>query len=147
MSGKTRMFLASLLVAVIGMTGLATPAQAVAPMTGVTATAQAVSGQERAFTDCAVYPGTVCFHQYGNFTGRVWRQTPDEIGSCRNLAPDNFNDTASTAFNNIEHSYSVRIYQHENCTGSYKILVSGYYYVFTGDWWDNRTSSVRLIAA
>jgi hypothetical protein len=121
--------------------------QTAATQTVVQTSVAQTAAAQRAFTDCAIYAGTVCFHERPDYTGRVWRQTPDEIGACRNFAPDNFDNQASTAFNNVEHSYSIRIYQYENCTGAYKILVSGYYYTFANDWWNDKPSSVRIIAA
>jgi hypothetical protein len=131
----------SALVALVASFVLVTPVQA-APVT------MSVSQAQMAFTDCAVYAGTVCFHERPDYTGRVWRQTPEEIGSCRNFGPDNFDNQASTAFNNVEHSFSIRIYRYANCTGESMILVSGYYYSFgNGAHWNDLASSVAAIAA
>jgi hypothetical protein len=102
------------------------------------------------FADCAAYEGTICFTEFPNFTGQIWRQFPWQIAGgsgCRNFGPDGFDNEASTAFNNIEHSYSVRIWQYPNCTGESLILVSGSYYVFSGYWWNDKASSVEVTAA
>jgi hypothetical protein len=121
-------FLTASLAAVLVSVSIATPAQA-------------------AYSDCSAYPGTICFHQYTNYTGQVWRQYPWEINGCRSLVPDNFNDKASTAFNTTPHSYSVRVWQHSNCTGDSFTLNSNSVYNFAGNGWDNRISAVEVIAA
>jgi hypothetical protein len=108
---------------------------------GTTVPAQA------AYSDCAAWANTVCFHQYTDYTGQVWRQTPAQIGDCKNMGT--FNDKASTAFNTTTH-YMVIVYQLTDCGGNYFIVGSGMSYAFTGGsanaWWDNRISSVQVIA-
>lgn len=122
-----RRFLAATGAAILLSLGFATPAQA-------------------AYSDCGSYQGTVCFHQWTNYEGRVWRQLPTQIFGCRSLVPDNFNDIASTAFNLVSSSYSVRVWEHSNCTGDSFIMGVGSYN-FNGNWWDNRISAVEVIAA
>ncbi len=119
--------LALVIAAVLLSVGIATPAQAV-------------------FSDCSAYAGTICFHQHSDFTGQVWRQYPHEINGCRNLGPDGFDNKASTAFNSTAHSYSVRVWQYNNCTGETFTLASSSFYQFNGNWWNDRISSVEVIA-
>lgn len=103
-----------------------------------------------AYSDCAAYPGTICFHEHSDFTGQVWRQYPWQIAGgsgCRNVGPDGFDNEASTAFNLVTHSYSVRVWQWNNCTGDSFILAGGQYYNFAGNWWNDRISAIEVIAA
>jgi hypothetical protein len=121
--------LAGIAVAAFMLFGTAVPAQA-------------------AYNDCAAYSNVVCFHQFSDYTGTVWRQTPAQIGSCKNVGAA-FDNKASTAFNTTAH-YAVIVYQLENCSGAEFTVGSGYSYVFTGSannsWWDNRISSVEVVA-
>lgn len=127
MRNKIKMFLAALLATTVMTVGTAVPAQA-------------------AYLDCAGYPGTICFTEFPNFTGQVWRQFPGQISGRRNVSPENFDNEASTAFNNTPGGYYVAIWQYQNCTGASFSLASGSYYVFTGNWWNDKMSSIEVIA-
>lgn len=124
-----RKIFAALVSGLILSLGLVTPAQA-------------------AYSDCSSYPGTVCMHQYSNYTGIVWRQYPSQINGCRNLAPDNFDNRAGTLFNGTTH-HLVIAYQFANCGGNYFLANSGYAYAFSGGsenaWWNDRISSIEVI--
>lgn len=105
----------------------------------------APSPAQAVWSDCAAYPGTVCFHQYPDFTGRVWRQYPGQIVGCRSMVPDNFNDVASTAFNSTD-DHILYLYEHVGCTGAVLVLGAGDVRGFatTNTWWNNRVSSLRV---
>jgi hypothetical protein len=120
--------IAALAVATLGMVGLTTtPAQA-------------------AYSDCSAYGGTICMHQHSNFTGQVWRQYPSQISGCRNLSPDDFNDEASTVFNNTT-THILYLYQHSGCTGEELSIPKGGVRSFasTNTWWNDRASSVYVL--
>jgi hypothetical protein len=98
------------------------------------------------WSDCAAYNDVVCFHQYGNFTGQVWRQRTGQFPTgCRNFAPENFENKASTAFNRTT-NYQLRVYSGPSCTGEYVGLRPGNVqsFVQTNTWFDNRASSARV---
>jgi hypothetical protein len=104
------------------------------------------SPAQAAYSDCAAFDRVACFHQYGDFTGQVWRQTTGQFPTgCRDLSYANFNDKASTAFNRTT-NYTLRVYVDSGCTGSYVTLSPGEVMSFPGDapWFDNRASSARL---
>ncbi len=115
---------------------------------GVQAPAQAV------ITDCSAYPGTICFHQYSNYTGVVWRQYPYQISGCVNMTDWGWNDRAGTAFNSTQAGYQLYLYEHVGCNapgqpqGADFILASGQYVQFTGSlaWWNDKVSSIRVLA-
>jgi hypothetical protein len=104
------------------------------------------SPAQASWSDCGAYTGVACFHQFGDFTGRVWRQTTGQFpAGCRNLDYGDFNDRASTAFNQTT-NYTLRVYVHANCTGNYLTLSPGEVMSFPGDapWFDNQASSAKM---
>lgn len=123
-------FMAAVAVAVLGLVGAltgASPAQAV-------------------WSDCAAYSNVVCFHQYPDFTGRVWRQLTGQFPTgCRNFAPESFDNMASTAFNRTS-NYQLRVYQGSGCTGSYVFIGPGDVQSFgdTNTWFNNTASSAKI---
>ncbi len=130
MHDKIKRLLTVAIVAVIGAFGglaVASPAMA-------------------SYSDCAAYSGVVCFHQYPDFTGQVWRQTTGQFPTgCRDLTYANFDNKASTAFN-LTTDYIMRVYQGYGCTGSYVGLSPGDFESFgqTNTWFNNTASSVKL---
>jgi len=103
------------------------------------------SPAQAAYSDCAAYENTVCFHQHGNFTGTVWRQYPGQIINCRDMSPDSFNDKASTVFNSTS-EYILHVYEHSNCSGASMSVGRGDIRSFstTNTWWNDRISSIRM---
>jgi hypothetical protein len=67
-----------------------------------------------AIQDCTSYPGTVCMAQNRDWSGRIWRQYPDQINGCRRLT--GFDNQAS-AMITPGHVY-VELFDNTNCTGS-----------------------------
>lgn len=121
---------------------LATAAAVVVGFFGVVAMQ---SPAQATWSDCNAYSNVICFHQYPDFTGRVWRQLPGQIIACRNMWPDNFDNTASTVFNKTT-KYILYVYDGEGCTGTRKSFVPGDVESFgdTSTWWNNRISSIYL---
>jgi hypothetical protein len=122
---------------------LATLAVTVAVVAGVVAPS---TPAHATWSDCAAYTNVVCFHQYPNFTGQVWRQTTGQFPTgCRNFAPASFENKASTAFNRTT-NYQLRVYSGPNCTGDYVYLAPGKVQAFnqTNTWFDNTASSARV---
>jgi hypothetical protein len=106
---------------------------------------------QAAASDCTAFPGTICFHDNTNFTGSVWRQYPSQINGCRNLPAEGWNDRFGTAYNLTSSSYQLYLYQHINCgaDGGYDfIMASGSSLSFTGsyEWWNNKVSSIKVVA-
>ncbi len=103
-----------------------------------------------AASDCSAYVNVVCFHQYTNYTGLVWRQTVAQVASrCVNLTDwPGWNDRPSTAFNTSTGGYQLYLYENINCTGYDFILASGQNVSFTGSlaWWNDKVTSLYLYA-
>jgi hypothetical protein len=120
---KIRKFIASAAIAAVAAVGIATPAKA-------------------AWSDCGNYPGTVCLFAYPNWGLPIWRQYPDQINGCRNLT--GFDNVTTMASNNTAGSVRLTIYQYLNCGGAFFHINSGQYYDLSGDWWNDKASSVRV---
>ena len=118
-----------------------------ATVLGTASVLTAASPAQAAWSDCAAYSNVVCFHQFPDFTGQVWRQTSGQFPSsgCRNFAPDGFDNATSTAFNRTT-NYQLRVYQGAGCTGSYVYLAPGDVQAFnqTNTWFNNTGSSAKV---
>lgn len=79
------------------------------------ATLAAAAPAQAAPGDCFDYDNVICLTEHGNWTGRVWRQLPGQIGFCRNLTDDNFNDIASAWVNRTK--YRIHLYENIQCGG------------------------------
>lgn len=117
--------------------------------TGLLIGAGIASPAQAAYADCSPfnYPGTICFTEHGDYSGQVWRQLPSQIFGCRDLYHENFNDKASTFFNNTSSNYQLYLYQHIGCGGYDFIVASGQSGVFNGGnaWWNDKVSSIRIV--
>ncbi|EXG80605.1 hypothetical protein CryarDRAFT_1689 [Cryptosporangium arvum DSM 44712] len=76
-----------------------------------------------AYADCYNYLGTICLADNTDVTGQIWRQYPNQIGSCRNFSAEGFNDKASFAWFNIQRPSSaprphVVLWRHAGCSGT-----------------------------
>lgn len=103
---------------------------------GVQAPAQA------AWSDCN-YSGTVCLSTHSNWGTPVWRQTAAEINGCRDLTGF---DNVTTMVSNKIGGHVLVLYRYLDCQGETISLASGNYYDFTNNWWNDKVSSVELIA-
>jgi hypothetical protein len=100
---------------------------------------------EAASSDCYNYPGTVCLFAYPNWGLPIWRQFPWEIEGCRNLT--GFDNMATIIANNTTAGYTLVVYQYPNCGGATFSVGSNLYYNLANDWWNDKASSVRIIAS
>jgi hypothetical protein len=105
----------------------------------------AASPAMASYHDCQDYANTICMMDGSNYTGRVWRQTPDQIIGCRKLAPDNFNNMASLLWNNTRGEVWMYVYDNDNCTGASAYLASGGIWHLEGQPFDGKASSIRVI--
>jgi hypothetical protein len=116
---------------------LATVALTLAMAVGVTAQA--------AWSDCSNYPGTICLFAGPNYGLPIWRQFPREIDGCRNLT--GFDNVTTVAANLAPH-YAVYLYQYPGCTGAVVSLpTQGYVVSWSGHWFNDKASSIEVIAA
>lgn len=129
MGDKLKKFLAALAVAVIAAVGVSLPS----------------SPAQAAASDCNSYPGTICLFAGPNYALPIWRQYPSQINGCRNLAPDNFDNIATIIWNNTSGSVQLQVFQYANCSGATFNVNSTYLYSLSGDWWNDKASSLRVV--
>lgn len=76
----------------------------------------AASPAQAVASDCTAYNDVVCLIEHGDFTGRVWRQTPGQFPTgCRNLT--GYNNITTVGFNRTS-NYVMTLYVNSNCTGT-----------------------------
>lgn len=121
---KVRKFIAALAVTALAVFGVQAPAQA-------------------AWSDCGNYPGTICLFAHSGWGLPIWRQYPSQIGSCRNLT--GFDNTTTVAVNGADH-HTLVLHQYLGCEGESIVITSGNYADFAGTWWNDKPSSVQVIA-
>jgi hypothetical protein len=98
-----------------------------------------------AFSDCVSYLDTICLTQNSDWTGRVWRQLPEQIVGCRKFSADGFDNMASTVMNSTKSSVAVWLYDANNCTGASVYVNSGQYGTLSPWGFDNKPSSIKVI--
>jgi hypothetical protein len=123
---------------------LATLALAVVLTAGVTVPS---APAQAAWSDCGNYPGTVCLFAHGNWGLPIWRQTGEQVynapGHCRNLT--GFDNVTTMVSNNTSH-YVLIVWRYIGCTGDWFQADTGQYYDLSGGWWNDKPSSVSVIA-
>jgi hypothetical protein len=101
-------------------------------------------------SDCEPYIGTICLTENQDWSGRVWRQLPSQIGTptnpCRNFEAA-FNNKASIAANVTEGHVGYYLYDGANCTGRQVYIASA---GFVKLWllspsFDNKASSIKVL--
>jgi hypothetical protein len=105
----------------------------------------AVSPALAAASDCNAYPGTICLFAGPNYGLPIWRQYPSQINGCRNLT--GFDNVATIIWNNTSGSVQLNVFQYPNCSGATFNVNSTYLYNLSGDWWNDKASSVRVTLA
>lgn len=118
-----RKLIAAFMVASAAVLGAAVPAQA-------------------AWSDCGNYPGTVCLFAHANWGLPIWRQYPSQIDDCRDLT--GFDNVTTMISNNTSGHYILTVYRYLDCEGEYFTVSPGQYYNLSGDWWNDKASSVRV---
>lgn len=113
---------------------------------GITGGVVAASPAQAAWADCGNYPGTMCLFANDNWGTPIWRQFPSQMTACRNLSAENFNDKATIVSNNTSGHYILTVWEHSGCSGLSFDVGSGQYQNLTGNWWNDRASSVSVIA-
>ena len=111
----------------------------------VAAGALVASPASAAMADCTNYPGTICMVENANWTGQVWRQYPDQIVGCRRMSPDNFDNEASIIYNSVNYEVGLYVYDRSDCTGTSRYFGSNSGATLTGDWWNDKVSSIRVV--
>jgi len=94
-----------------------------------------------AWSDCTNYAGTFCLFANANGGNPIWRQTPAQVGTCRNLAAEGWNDTV-TSMRNMSSTYVIRLWQNSDCTGGPVEVLYGYNYDLTGNAWNDQFSAI-----
>jgi len=116
----------------------------VAAMVGITGTIFVGSPASAAIADCTAYENVVCLTENADWTGRVWRQTQEQVGNCTNFGSD-FNNKASLAANRYRGSVGFWLYDGANCTGARLYIESWRYHVLSEDHFDNKASSIKTV--
>jgi hypothetical protein len=120
---------------------LATLALAAVLTAGVTAPS---APAQAAWSDCSNYPGTICLFAGPNYGLPIWRQYPSQITGCRNLT--GFDNVTTIAANQATH-HLVVLWQYAGCGGeSITLPAQGYVINFSGSWWNDKPSSIEVIA-
>jgi len=116
-------------------------------MAALTVTALVTFGAQAparaAWSDCGNYPGTICLFANNNWGLPIWRQYPSQIGNCRNLT--GFDNVTTMAVNGAD-GHSLIGYRYLGCEGESLVITSGNYADFTGTWWNDKFSSVQVVA-
>lgn len=141
-----RRALSAMAITVLMAVGISAPASYAGPGDTVGASAGkgtvAVIGM-LAWSDCGNYPGTICLFANNNWGLPIWRQYPSQIGSCRNLT--GFDNVTTMAVNGAG-GHTLVLWRYLGCTGESLVITSGNYADLTGTWWNDKPSSVQVIA-
>jgi hypothetical protein len=115
-----------------------------ASITAITASLFVASPAQAAWSDCSNYAGTICLFANNNWGLPIWRQFPSQINGCRNLT--GFDNVTTMALTQAPH-HAVRLWENAGCTGQYYNLPNvGSYVDFSGSSWNDRASSIQVIA-
>jgi hypothetical protein len=117
----------------------------VAGIVALVASLSVVSPAQAASSDCYNYPGTICLFAAPNWGLPIWRQYPSQIQGCRNLT--GFDNVATVIANNTTAGYTLAVFQYPGCSGATFSVGSNLYYNLSGDWWNDKASSVMIIAS
>lgn len=99
---------------------------------------------QAAWSDCSNYPGTICLFAGPNYGLPIWRQYPSQIEGCRNLTGF---DNVTTIAANLSTHHAVYLYQYPGCGGEVISLpTQGYVIYFSGSWWNDKASSIEVVA-
>ena len=123
-------------------TSIAATAAVVTGAIGSTFAAAPAMASQR---DCTAYPGTICMAENSDWSGRIWRQFPDQVVGCRPLSRDTFNNKASIVVNSTPAQVVVFLYDNANCTGASISVDSGWVRFLQNDPFNDKASSIRVI--
>ena len=118
-----------------------------AAVAGIVGSLFSISPAAASIADCGNYPGTICFADGRDWSGRIWRQYPSQIVGCRRFSADSFDNKASIGVNNTDSSIGIYLYDASNCTGSSVYVASGNAVKLwlTSPVLDNKASSIRVV--
>ena len=122
-------------------------AATVAVVAGVASSMFAVTPANAAEGDCANYPGTVCMAENNDWSGRIWRQYPDQVSGCRPLSRDSFNNKATALANSTSGQVIMFLYDNADCTGTRIAVESGEVRFLRNDPFNDKASAIRVVQA
>lgn len=116
----------------------------VGTLIGITGGIVGIRPAQAAWSDCNNYAGTICLFAGPNWGLPIWRQYPSQINGCRNLT--GFDNVTTIAVNQAAHHHVI-LWQYQGCGGeSFTLPALGNYADFSGSWWNDKPSSIEVVA-